>query len=195
MYNYIIGKITETGENIIVVENNGIGYELNVSANCLFKLCNCKEATKILTYLVVREDAQLLYGFYSKEEKAAFLKLITVSGIGPKLAITILSGISAENLAIAIFSGDVTLLNKVKGVGKKTAERIILELRGKVSAESIFDGEDKPHQVGDKIFEEAVLALIALGITKGEAVKACTKNRSKAETVEKLIALSLRNPD
>ena len=129
MYSYIIGVVTQKDLGKITIENNGIGYEINVSNQTLDSITFENEPVKIYTYLNVREDDMSLYGFLSIEEKDMFLKLISVGGIGPKMALGILSEITITGLMNAIASEDLKRLCKVKGLGKKTAERLILELK------------------------------------------------------------------
>ena len=133
MYNYIQGKIVDKTLTAIVVDNNGIGYEIGVSGNTLMDV-DMGEIVKIYTYLYVREDEMSLYGFSRLEEKKLFMRLIDISGIGPKLAMQILGGYDLKTLTVAIASGDAKTLCKIKGLGKKTAELIILSLREQVAA-------------------------------------------------------------
>ena len=127
MYSYIKGKITEIGESYIVVEAGGIGYELSVSTNAMSEFASRDGEVKVYCYLSVREDGVSLFGFESKMEKSMFLKLVAVSGVGPKLALTVLGGMTTEQFAAAVIGSDIKALSKIKGVGKKTAERIALE--------------------------------------------------------------------
>jgi Holliday junction DNA helicase RuvA len=196
MYNYIIGKITDSGTNRLVVENNGIGYELGVSNNTL---CNTAlgEIVKIYTYLYVREDTFALYGFSRVEEKNLFLRLIDISGVGPKMAMQILSGSDLKTLSVAIATGDVKTLCKIKGLGKKTAELIILSLREQI-AESIGGLPDGLNDVvsagvrSDGDLSDAVFALEALGVSKTDAVKAVTEAAKNVSGVDKLVAYALK---
>lgn len=202
MYYSITGKVIFYEEGKVVLENNGIAYELGVSANTLSVFANKGEIVTAYTYLKVAEDEMSLYGFYSKEEKAMFINLISVSGVGPKTALQILSGIDLQRLAIAIVNGDSKTLSKVKGLGKKTAERIILELKEKIAqvgggddGDSFFGllgGEDNSK---DEIVNDAVLALVSLGIPKTDAVKAVAVARSKTDKLENIITLALRSFD
>ena len=132
MFNYIKGEIIEKFENQVIIENNGIGYEFNVSMNTRDMCGIIGDIVKMHTFLSVKEDGISLFGFYSLEEKNLFLNLITVSGVGPKSALQILSGGQLSELNIAISTGDVGYLAKIKGIGKKTAERIVVELKDKV---------------------------------------------------------------
>ena len=152
MYSYIRGRITESGDGYVVVESCGIGYELSVSANTLCELSG-REG----------EDGVSLFGFSSEREKAMFLELLAVSGVGPKLAITVLSGMTTEQFAAAVVRADVKALSKIKGVGKKTAERIALELRDKVSKDyEAVSGEElmTPTATAASANDDATLALM-----------------------------------
>ncbi len=188
MFNYISGKVTEIGENFAVIEAGGIGYELIVSRFCGAGL-KLNDFAKIYTYLSVKEDGVTLLGFYSKEEKAMFLRLLSISGIGPKVAIGILSGLPLNNLSTAIVGGDYRLLSGIKGIGKKTAERIVLELKDRLGAE--FDSTDAVGSVlGED--EDAVLALMALGYTKQESVNAIKHVDTNGKSVEEIIRAALK---
>ncbi len=187
MYYSITGKVIFYEEGKVVLENNGIAYELGVSANTLSAFA---------------EDEMSLYGFYSKEEKAMFINLISVSGVGPKTALQILSGIDLQRLAIAIVNSDAKTLAKVKGLGKKTAERIILELKEKIvevggndDGESFFGLLSSEDTSKDEVVNDAVLALVSLGISKTEAVKAVAVARTKSNNLENIITIALRSFD
>lgn len=198
MFSYIKGKIEFKSENLVVLDVNGVGFELYVSANTLSEIGGVGEEAKIYTYMNVQEDLIKLYGFYSKEEKNMFLKLIGISSVGPKMANQILSGIKLSTLALAIVSGNVKELSKIKGVGKKTAERIILELREKLQADQIESSDDAIiEQVQfiklGQVENEAISALCSLGISKGEATRAVESVASKADKLEDLITLALRS--
>ena len=129
MYNYIKGTLVAAEPGRVVLENNGIGYELGVSGNTLADANVVGKEMKLYTYLYVREDVFSLYGFSRAEEKTLFMRLIEISGVGPKLAMQILSGYDLGTLTVAIATGDVKTLSKIKGLGKKTAELIVLNLR------------------------------------------------------------------
>ncbi len=162
MIGYIKGNVLYIKDGVALIENNGIGYEVTCSKTAI----SCfTDKAEVYTYLAVREDDVSLYGFASIQEKQMFLKLISVSGVGPKMGITILSGMNLNDLAVKIATNDVKGLSTIKGLGKKTAERIILELREKVSAEIT----DEPEEKGEKpANEDAVFALMSLGFTKKE---------------------------
>lgn len=198
MIGYIKGEAVDFGEGYVVLENNGIGYEIFVSNTTNVKIRNGSKFVCLYTYLNVREDGLFLYGFYSREEKNMFLKLIGISGVGPKAALGILSGIELNTLMTAIMSSDIKTLSKVKGIGKKTAERIILELREEINADSKELLESLPSSVEDfgtvdKDVADAISALRGLGFTQSEAFKAVKKAKPYAKTAEELVANALRN--
>lgn len=187
MIAFINGKLISKDENNIVVECNGMGYEIFVSNNTLSELPLQGEDCKILTYMQVREDGIFLYGFNSKEEKDLFLKLITVSGIGPKNAISILSGYPLSDLLVFIMKGEVKMLSRIKGLGNKTAERIILELKDKVSLVGYTDNNQIVDIVDTSVVEEAVETLISLGLTKTDAYTSVRKVAKQNMSVEDII--------
>ena len=189
MYSYISGKIVGKTASGIVVENNGIGYDIGVSGNTLYDV-DLGEIAKIYTYLYVREDEMSLYGFSREEEKKLFLRLIDISGIGPKMAMQILGGYDLKTLTVAIASGDVKTLCKIKGLGKKTAELIVLNLR-EVAAEDVSGIESGAGIAGDDI-ADAVNALESLGIAKTDAVRAVSEAQKSVSGVENIIAYCLK---
>ena len=192
MYDFIKGKKIKSGAGSLVLENSGIGYMLYVSDECLKKL-EGKEDVCVYTYLSVKEDGITLFGFYGEEERAMFLKLISISGIGPKVAIAILSGISVDKLAGSIISADTKALNKIKGVGKKTAERIVLELKDKIGK----DFSDEESVASDVHLEqgndEAVMALMTLGFTRKEAETKIARIDTNGLSVEEVVFNALKN--
>ena len=195
MIAFIKGKVIDEFEGGVVLENNGIGYEILCSAALLAKLSAEKEGG-VFTYLQVKEDGLSLFGFDNKEEKRMFLKLISVSGIGPKMAMGILSGMRVNELATAIAMNDVKGLSRIKGLGKKTAERIILELRESVSAENaaIAAEESFAAPVFTPEDEDAIIALMGLGfsgIQSRNAVK--TAKEQGAETIQDVISFALKS--
>lgn len=198
MYYSISGKVIYCGEGRLVVECGGVGYDLAVSTSTLVKLGNIGQQVTVYTYLQVQEDALRLFGFYSLEEKAMFENLLTVSGVGPKLAIQILSGQELGQLVASIVNADVKAIASSKGVGKKTAERIVLELQGKLNAdgalESILGGNATPVATsGDEITRDAVEALMSFGISRSQAEQAVAKVRGNADDLESVIALAFRS--
>ena len=195
MIAFIKGKVIDEFEGGVVLENNGIGYEILCSAALLAKLSAEKEGG-VFTYLQVKEDGLSLFGFDNKEEKRMFLKLISVSGIGPKMSMGILSGMRVNELATAIAMNDVKGLSRIKGLGKKTAERIILELRESVSAENaaIAAEESFAAPVFTSEDEDAIIALMGLGfsgIQSRNAVK--TAKEQGAETIQDVISFALKS--
>lgn len=191
MLSYIKGKVTEAGENTLVVECGGLGYELLVSRAAAAAAAIGSEV-KLPVYLSVSETGVALYGFKDAAEKDMFLKLIGISGIGAKMAIGILSGMGVNDLIAAIARGDVKGLSGIKGIGKKTAERIALELRDKIGAEIADMGEKvgvTPDIVPD---EDAVLALMALGFNKNEAVSAVARVHGEGLTTEQIVFMALK---
>ncbi len=183
----LTGKVTRVDENLIEVNVNGVGYEVCASIDSIMELAS-KESAKVYTYMHVREDAVSLFGFASLEEKRMFMNLISISGIGPKMAVQILSGMSARMLASAVVNKNVGMLTKIKGLGKKTAERIVLELKEKVEenikTQSPTDGfvELVPETGLTSDMVDAIAVLVELGIKKDEATKLV---KSKAEATDK----------
>ena len=193
MFGYIKGKVAEITEGTVVLENGGIGYEIICTAAAVARLSEEKEGI-VYTYLQVKEDGISLFGFDTKEEKQMFLKLISVSGIGPKMGVTVLAGMRIADLATAIAMSDVKTLSKIKGLGKKTAERIILELRESVSKEELKTSAKEtavPFATDD---EDAVIALMGLGFTGMQARNAVLSAKGLgAKTIEEVIAFALRS--
>ena len=195
MIGYLKGKILSlTPECALIETASGIGFEVSCSYSAFASLSGKKEG-ELYTYLNANENGVALYGFSSTEEKNMFLKLISVSGVGPKMGITVLAGMNVGELAAAIATSDVKRLSSIKGLGKKTAERIILELREKVgalaSAPAASGGVPVvPISSGD---EDAVVALMTLGFTRAESEKAIARARANGATsVEDIIMLALR---
>ncbi|MBR1890352.1 MAG: Holliday junction branch migration protein RuvA [Clostridia bacterium] len=195
MIAFLVGTIEQKFENTVILDVNGVGYELNVSNNTLISLPMEKETVKILTYLQVKEDGVALYGFATEEEKAMFMKLITVSGIGPKMAITILSGLKLSDLIVAIVNEDSNLLSKVKGLGKKSAERICLELKDKVSTTTLGMLSDSAmdENYNEGALNDAVATLISLGINKNEAYRLARSKATADTTAEEIILKVLKD--
>lgn len=191
MYNYIIGKVTYAMGNTLVVENNGIGYEIGVSATTLYECCTPGEIVKIYTYLYVREDTFALYGFSKLEEKTLFLRLIEISGVGPKLAMQILGGMDLNSLTVAIATGDIKTLSKIKGLGKKTAELIVVSMRDQVSAD-MASALSPLEKYADKDQSEAVFALVSLGMSNTEAVKLVAEIAKTTSGLENIIREALK---
>ena len=193
MIGYVKGKILSiTPEYVLIETAGGIGFEIACSYSAFSSLAGKSEGA-LYTYLQVSENGTALYGFSSPEEKNMFLKLITVSGVGPKMGIAVLSGLNITDLATAIATSDIKRLSAVKGLGKKTAERIILELREKVAAPVSSADKGAPVQVVYEGDEDAVVALMTLGFTRSESEKAIARARANgASTVEDIIMVALR---
>lgn len=199
MIGFIRGELAEKGNGYIIVDVNGVGYEIFVPANSRAYLSNEGSEVMVYTTMTVREDDVSLYGFMRKGELEAFKKLVTVSGIGAKAAISLLSAFSLEQLQQAIVFEDVKTLTKANGIGKKTAERIVLELKDKFSAENVkpaadsTEGIDAYAEIPGNGRAEAVSALIALGYTRGEASSALASVAENDLTAEEYIKLALKN--
>lgn len=197
MYSFITGIIEEKQENLVVINNNGIGYEVIISTMSVNKLPMIGEECKIYTYLYVREDIMQLFGFYNKQEKDVFLSLISVSGIGAKTAIQMLSYITAPELVNAIVFGDVKLIASIKGIGKKTAERILLELKNSINQLNGITLENYSEVTNtlenETSVNEAVNLLVNMGLTKVEASKIVNKVAEPNDKTEDIITKALRN--
>ncbi len=193
MINYIIGTVEHKGDGYVVLEANSIGYTIYVSNNALVNLIEGEKA-KLLTYLQVREDGVSLFGFESIEEKEMFLNLISVSGIGAKMAMTILSGIRLTDLGVAIISGDLSALTQIKGLGKKTAERIIVELKDRVNCFGLIDCADTLplDSVSNDITNDAIEVLISLGLSKTDVVKTVKRVAKAGDKSEDIVAKVLK---
>ncbi len=192
MISFLLGNIEEKKENSLIINVNGIGYELIVSTNTLASLPLAGEIVKIYTYMAVREDGIFLFGFSTTEERELFYKLILVNGVGPKMAITILSGLSLSDLTIAIIKEDVKLLSKIKGLGKKTAERICLELKDKLTQIDNDETSNFDLNYNEDSVQMATDTLISLGISKNEAYMLARSYAGNNATAEEIISKSLR---
>lgn len=195
MIAFLVGTIKEKRENLLTMDVNGVGYELSISNNTLVSLPMEGETARVLTYLQVSENTGVcLYGFATTEEKAMFLKLITVSGIGPKMAIGILSGMKLSDLIVAIINEDSNMLSKIKGLGKKSAERICLELKDKVSTNglAIENNIQLSGNYNETALNDAVDTLINLGVNKNDAYKLARSKATENTTAEEIILKVLR---
>lgn len=195
MYNYLRGEITDIIGSNVVLDVNGVGYELSVS-NYTLAECRVGQSVKLYAYLQVKEDGVALFGFATQEEKQMFLRLISVSGVGCKVALAVLSGMDSNSLAMAIFNGDTRLLTKIKGLGKKTAERLVLELKEKVVVEAaasdlpIASGLDSPLT---KEMQNAIAVLCSLGKSAQEAEKLVeAASKLGASSAEELVNMAFR---
>ena len=193
MYAFIEGQVCEKTNNTLVLLAGGVGYQLSCSMNTLQAAPMTGETMRCYTWLSVREDAMELFGFATMEEKQLFLSLTSVSGIGPKTALGILGSMPLRDLNLAILLGDVTALSRAPGIGKKTAQRIALELKDKVSQSDIDNTSGVPAAplTADN-FAEAIEALTALGYSSTEARNALSGVQDKDASVEELIRTALR---
>ncbi len=192
MFNYIKGELVEIKDNLVVLETNKIGYEIYVSGTTISSLENLVgEEIKLHTYFQVREDGISLFGFYNLDEKEMFLNLIAVSGIGPKGAIQILSNVTYTDLSIVIAQADVLTLSKIKGIGKKTAERLVTELKDKVNV--LGDTHVVSQVKSAPEIDDAVEVLISLGLSKQEALSRAREVYSPDDSAEDVIRKALVN--
>lgn len=191
MISRLRGIILEKNPPVVVLDVHGVGYEVQVSMQTFYTLPAAGEETALYTQLVVREDAHLLFGFGSREERETFRALVKVSGIGAKSALGILSALTSEELAAAIATEDIKRLTAAPGIGKKTAERMVLELRGKLAAASDdAAGLFTQNTAGNN--EDIINTLLALGYTDKEARTAC-KNIPAGTDVSEGVRLALKN--
>jgi len=198
MITFLRGKLVEALPTQAIVEVNGVGYEVLIPLSSYDKLPAPGQEIQLLTQLIVREDAHILYGFASGVERDLFRLLInSVSGIGPKTALNILSGMNAVVFRGAVANGDVKALSQISGVGKKTAERIVVELRDKIGAAGALEAASARHGLapGDQKLNDAILALMALGIKQLEAhdaVRAAQAMLGASASVEELVRACLK---
>lgn len=193
MFYYIKGTVEQFGKDYIIVDNNGIGMKVNVSASTLSRAPRSGQHIKLYTYFQVREDGVALYGFLSNEELDMFELLISVSGIGPKAGLAVLSIMSPAKLGLSIIGGDIKALTAVPGIGSKTAHRIILELKDKIDKDGIIELDTGTNEDSNDKIKEAVNALMALGYSTNEASSAVSKLDAEGKDTEMLIKLALKN--
>ena len=194
MYAYLKGVVADKGANELVLDVGGVGYLLSCSMTTLQETPSIGETMKAYTYFSVREDAMELFGFATPEEKSMFLRLLSVSGVGPKLALSILGAMPLRDLTLAIVTGDAAALSRAPGVGKKTAQRIALELKEKVmesDLEAASAAAPLPPAQEDAA-AEALAALQALGYTPTEAARAVSLVRGQSDSANELVRLALR---
>lgn len=193
MFDYFSGKLANKNPTEAVLDVNGIGYHFLISLATFSALPEPGSHCRLFVHLQVREDAQQLYGFVSEFERMTFRLLISVSGIGPKLGVTVLSGVGPEKLQEAIASADVTTLTRIPGIGKKTAERLVVELKEKISHKMKATGITRIAGFSLSVFEDAISALLALGYKRPEAEKAVSRalEQSPEAKVEKVIREAL----
>ncbi len=196
MYAYIKGTVEHIDIDSFIIDNNGIGYRLLTSTNVTSKI-KLHENITAYTYLSVREDDMTLFGFLSNEEVSVFKLLISVSGIGPKGALAIMSQLTLDELRMAVISEDFKAISKANGIGPKTAQRAIIELKDKFKLEDIFAGNEMSDDLSDgsndDIITEAAMALTSLGYSNVEALRAIKKiDGADKMTVEELLSASLK---
>lgn len=195
MISHLVGTLDHVDQNYVVIDVNNVGYHVNVPTAVLSRLPNVGEKVKLFTIQVVRENDISLYGFLSKEERSLFSLLLSVSGIGPKLAMALISGFPANKLVTAIAQADVALISSIPGIGRKTAERIIVELKDRISkAYAIKPSEMALGVKGDQnAISDSISALIALGYSPREARESIIKlNLTEAKPLEEIIKEALK---
>ncbi|NCF85522.1 MAG: Holliday junction branch migration protein RuvA [Verrucomicrobiaceae bacterium] len=198
MITYLSGELVESLPNQITLDVNGVGYQVLIPLSTYDVLGHQKGRIKILTHLHVREDAHILYGFATAAERDLFRLLIQrVSGVGPKIALAVLSGVSVDEFQAAVVRGDVECISQVKGLGKKTTERIVLELKDKVGVVEAWGHASGGEATQESVFNDGLLALINLGYKQTEANKAIALLRKSGEfsgdsTVDEIIRAGLR---
>jgi len=194
MYAFIEGALCEKSADSLVIDAGGVGYLLQVSGETLRKAPPIGQRFKCFTVLAVREDAMELYGFATREERAMYERLRTVSGIGPRSAMSILSTLSVHDLSVALITGDITALARAPGIGRKTAQRLALELRDKVDNEQLIGAQDVGLSgvMERGVTGEAIEALMALGYQSAEAARAVGKAAQNTDKLDEIIRLALK---
>ena len=177
MISFIRGLVADTTENSVILEAGGIGYEIFMTGSSIEQASRSEGKVKIHTYFHVREDAMQLYGFLSRDDLEMFRLLLNVNGIGPKAALGVLAGLTADELRFAVLSDDIKTISRAPGIGKKTAQKLILELKDKLSLEDAFEAKTEHVQknaaaAGGSVKNDAVMALTALGYSSTESLKA-----------------------
>lgn len=198
MISFLRGIVVELLPMRLIIEAGGVGYDVHIPLSTYDKLPQPGKEAKVLTHLQVREDAHVLFGFATSEERDLFLLLVNnVSGVGPKLALAVLNGISPVSFRGAVVAGDIAGLSKLKGVGKKTAERIIVELRDKVGVSAAWEAASAAQGLSpeEQHVNDAVLALISLGYKQAESHKIvrALRDQNPSATVEELVKDALKN--
>lgn len=202
MISFIRGQVVDSTENSVIVETAGIGYEIFMTGTAIEKAVRSEGKVKIHTYFHVREDVMQLFGFLSRDDLHMFRLLLGVNGIGPKAALGVLAGFTADELSFAILSDDVKTLSRAPGIGKKTAQKLILELKDKLKLEDAFEKkmlhqQEEAIAAGENILDgskEAVEALVALGYSSTDALRAVRKITDVApDDVEAILKAALKN--
>jgi len=199
MYAYVYGIVAEKEANELVIEAAGVGYQLTCSMNTVAAAPKVGEMMRVYTYLNVRQDGIDLFGFSSKDEKAMFLRLIAISGVGPRTAVGLLGSMSLHDLTLAIVMEDTAAISRAPGIGKKTAQRIVLEMKDKISQSDV---QSLPPEAAAAVsasvsrndpVSEALLALQSLGYSQGEAMRALSGVKDKSDKPDELVRLALRS--
>lgn len=193
MIGFIKGILKEKDFNNITVECNGVGFQIFVTNSCMANMPDLEQEVKIYTYLHVREDEMSLYGFVSPEEKRLFLQLITVSGVGSKTAIQILSAERMSAIINSIINEDASVIASCKGIGKKVAEKIIVELKDKIRPLDYILPNESIFAQNNENIEEAVIVLTSLGMSKTQASKLARDVAKENDTAEQIVAKALHN--
>jgi Holliday junction DNA helicase RuvA len=197
MYSYLTGKLTDIHPTQAVVETNGIGYEIEISLYT-YEQIKPLQTVKLYTQLIVREDGHYLFGFFKKVDKEVFVKLISVSGIGPNTARLILSGMRAEEVVQAVQTENDIAFKKVKGVGPKTAKRIILDLKDKLTSIQVEGASESSSLISKQnntVYDEALSALVTLGFKKAQVLRALSKikaDRNESDNLETVVKKTLQ---
>ncbi|SDF24104.1 Holliday junction DNA helicase subunit RuvA [Dyadobacter soli] len=196
MIAYVNGIVTYKDPAYAIIDVNGVGYEVRISLQTYTSLPDIGARCKLVTFLNIREDAHVLYGFWGNDEKKLFLDLTSISGIGPSTALVMLSSLSSSEIRQGIIDEDLRLIQSIKGIGSKTAQRVILELRDKIRKEELVStGPRSVETSSNALRSEALAALVTLGIPKATAEKsldAIIKREGQSISVENLIKLALR---
>ncbi|MDR6803421.1 Holliday junction DNA helicase RuvA [Dyadobacter sp. BE34] len=196
MIAYVNGIVTYKDPAYAIIDVNGVGYEVRISLQTYTSLPDIGARCKLVTFLNIREDAHVLYGFWGNDEKKLFLDLTSISGIGPSTALVMLSSLSSSEIRQGIIDEDLRLIQSIKGIGSKTAQRVILELRDKIRKEELVSTGTKSAETSSSTLRsEALAALVTLGIPKPTAEKsldAIIKREGQSISVENLIKLALR---
>jgi Holliday junction DNA helicase RuvA len=196
MIAYVEGKVAYKDPAFAIIDVNGLGYEVRISLQTYTSLPEEGNRCKLVTYLNIREDAHVLYGFWSMDEKKLFLDLTGISGIGPSTALVMLSSLSSSEIRQGIVDEDLRLIQSIKGIGSKTAQRVILELKDKMRKDNLLSTGVKSIESPSGVLKsEALAALVTLGIPKATAEKSIDtiiKREGQQLTVEQLIKLALR---
>lgn len=201
MIGQIRGILIEKAPPNLIIETNGVGYEIDAPMSTFYRLPEIGQEVSLLTHFVVREDAQLLYGFYTRDERVLFRTLLKVNGVGPRLALTILSSAEPEEFVQSILNNDTQRLVRMPGVGKKTAERLVIEMRDKLKDFRMQGASPNMHKMQSlpiagvtrhQTIQDAIAALIALGFKPAEANRVVTKVDDGEAASEELIRCALR---